>query len=54
MSLQSLCPTHLKPSSLHEMPAWSHLLWGNALNYEFVQFIWKSLEEAIIMALNFN
>lgn len=54
MSLQSLCPTHLKPSSLHKMPAWSHLLWGNALIYEFVQFIHKSLEDAAIIPENFN
>jgi hypothetical protein len=45
MSLQSMCPTHLGPSSQGENAHRSHLQWVNAVSYEIVHLIFEFLRK---------
>gem|GEM_PF-3700593 len=43
MSLQSLCPTHLKPPDVQRDILWSYMLFRNTVGFKNVQYLQKFL-----------
>ena len=47
MSLQSLCPTHLKPPDLQIGILWSYMLFRNTVRFKNVQSAGNFLHQAV-------